>query len=112
MRAGKNLRYYERVLDKSGQRELINPRLCGHICCCSGCVKVKRRSDSSVAINVMMIWRIDFPFVLDLPQVDAIEYYCGKEKFLLEEVRQEAEIVPQHPLGIAFVTLQNEAMAK
>uniref|UniRef100_A0A8C7YLA0 Transmembrane protein 63A n=1 Tax=Oryzias sinensis TaxID=183150 RepID=A0A8C7YLA0_9TELE len=83
LRAGKNLRYYERVLDKTGQRELINPRLCGHICCCSGCVKV-----------------------------DAIEYYCGKEKFLLEEVRQEAEIVPQQPLGIAFVTLKNEAMAK
>uniref|UniRef100_A0A8C7YNN9 Transmembrane protein 63A n=1 Tax=Oryzias sinensis TaxID=183150 RepID=A0A8C7YNN9_9TELE len=73
LRAGKNLRYYERVLDKTGQRELINPRLCGHICCCSGC-------------------------------------FC-REKFLLEEVRQEAEIVPQQPLGIAFVTLKNEAMA-
>uniref|UniRef100_A0A8C3FZM9 Transmembrane protein 63A n=1 Tax=Cyclopterus lumpus TaxID=8103 RepID=A0A8C3FZM9_CYCLU len=78
MRAGKNLCYYERVLEKTGNRELFNPRLCGEICCC----------------------------------VDAIEYYSTKEKDLLEEVRKEAELVPQHPLGMAFVTLQNEAMAK
>lgn len=45
-------------------------------------------------------------------QVDAIEYYSTKEKDLLEEVREQVEQVPQHPLGIAFVTLQTEAMAK
>lgn len=45
-------------------------------------------------------------------QVDAIEYYRTKEKDLLEEVREQVEKVPQHPLGIAFVTLQTEAMAK
>lgn len=44
-------------------------------------------------------------------QVDAIEYYSSKEKELLEEVRNQAELVPQNPLGIAFVTLQTEAMA-
>uniref|UniRef100_A0A673W5W4 Transmembrane protein 63A n=1 Tax=Salmo trutta TaxID=8032 RepID=A0A673W5W4_SALTR len=33
-RAEKNLRYYERVLQRGGQREVINPRLCGHLCCC------------------------------------------------------------------------------
>ena len=47
-----------------------------------------------------------------LLQVDAIEYYCTKEKELLEEVRKQVELVPQRPLGIAFVTLQTEAMAK
>ncbi len=45
-------------------------------------------------------------------QVDAIEYYSTKEKELLEDVRKQVELVPQRPLGIAFVTLQTEAMAK
>lgn len=45
-------------------------------------------------------------------QVDAIEYYRTKEKELLEEVREQVETVPQHPLGMAFITLQTEAMAK
>uniref|UniRef100_A0A8C4GMF4 Transmembrane protein 63A n=1 Tax=Dicentrarchus labrax TaxID=13489 RepID=A0A8C4GMF4_DICLA len=83
VRAGKNLRYYERVLDNTGIRELINPRLCGHLCCCTSSGKV-----------------------------DAIEYYSTKEKDLLEEVRKQSEVVPERPLGIAFVTLQTEAMAK
>ncbi|XP_054900606.1 CSC1-like protein 1 [Poeciliopsis prolifica] len=83
VRAGKNLRYYERILDKTGVRELITPRVCGHFCCCASCERV-----------------------------DAIEYYRHKEKLLLEEMRQHAEEVPRQPLGVAFVTLQNEAMAK
>ncbi|XP_019738311.1 CSC1-like protein 1 [Hippocampus comes] len=83
VRAGKNLRYYERVLEKTGQRETIYPRLCGYLCCCAKCDKV-----------------------------DAIHYYSTKEKDLLEEVRQQVEEVPQRPLGLAFVTLQTEAMAK
>ncbi|KAM6915018.1 CSC1-like protein 1 [Xenentodon cancila] len=83
VRAGKNLRYYERVLEKTGKRGLINPRFCGHLCCCS-----------------------------NSERVDAIEYYIAKERNLLEEVRRQAEIVPEHPLGIAFVTLQTEGMAK
>ncbi|XP_071335090.1 CSC1-like protein 1 isoform X2 [Trachinotus anak] len=82
IQAGKNLRYYERVLEKTGKRELINPRLCGHLCCCTN------------------------------SEVDAIEYYTTKEKDLLGEVRKQVELVPQRPLGIAFVTLQTEAMAK
>lgn len=83
IRAGKNLRFYERVLETTGKRELINPRLCGHLCCCS-----------------------------QSEQVDAIEFYSTKEKDLLEEVRKQVELVPQRPLGMAFVTLQTEAMAK
>ncbi|XP_022623917.1 CSC1-like protein 1 isoform X1 [Seriola dumerili] len=83
MRAGKNLRYYERVLEKTGERDLINPRLCGHLCCCANSEKV-----------------------------DAIQYYTTKEKDLLGEVRKQVELVPQRPLGIAYVTLQTEAMAK
>ncbi|KAM7395564.1 hypothetical protein PAMA_007029 [Pampus argenteus] len=83
IRAGKNMRYYERVLEKTGQREMINLQLCGHLCCCANCEKV-----------------------------DAIEYYRAKEKELLEEVREQVELVPQRPLGIAFITLQTEAMAQ
>ncbi|KAM7368040.1 hypothetical protein PAMP_014293 [Pampus punctatissimus] len=83
IRAGKNMRYYERVLEKTGEREMINLQLCGHLCCCSNCEKV-----------------------------DAIEYYRAKEKELLEEVREQVELVPQRPLGIAFITLQTEAMAQ
>ncbi|XP_020494557.2 CSC1-like protein 1 [Labrus bergylta] len=83
IRAGKNLRFYERFLETTGNRELINPRLCGQLCCCSPSGKV-----------------------------DAIEYYSTKEKDLLEEVRMQVELVPERPLGIAFVTLQTEAMAK
>ncbi|XP_028996311.1 CSC1-like protein 1 isoform X2 [Betta splendens] len=82
-RVGKNLHYYECVLDKTGNREMIDPRSCGHQCCCTKSEKV-----------------------------DAIEYYSAKEKDLLDEVREQAELAPQQHLGIAFVTLQNEAMAK
>uniref|UniRef100_A0A673VW00 Transmembrane protein 63A n=1 Tax=Salmo trutta TaxID=8032 RepID=A0A673VW00_SALTR len=86
-RAEKNLRYYERVLQRGGQREVINPRLCGHLCticvCCLEC-------------NIMLY---------------AIEYFRGHAAGLLEEVRTQRELVPQHPLGMAFVTLQSEAMA-
>lgn len=45
-------------------------------------------------------------------QVDAIAYYSKKEKDLLEKVSKQAELMPERPLGIAFVTLQTEAMAK
>ncbi|XP_029281648.1 CSC1-like protein 1 [Cottoperca gobio] len=82
LRAGKNLRYYERAQEATGKLELINPRLCGHLCCCAS------------------------------EKVDAIEFYSTKEKDLLEEVRKQAELVPERPLGMAFVTLQTEAMAK
>lgn len=45
-------------------------------------------------------------------QVDAIEYYSNKEKELQMDVKKQLEMLPQHPLGMAFVTLQTEAMAK
>lgn len=82
-RAGKNLRYYEQVFENTGNRETISPKVCGHLCCCASCERV-----------------------------DAIEFYSAKETLLLEEFRKQAEEVPEHPLGMAFVTLQTEAMAK
>uniref|UniRef100_A0A8C6TVL8 Transmembrane protein 63A n=1 Tax=Neogobius melanostomus TaxID=47308 RepID=A0A8C6TVL8_9GOBI len=83
MRAGKNLRYYEKMLASTGTRQMISPKVCGHFCCCASCEKV-----------------------------DAIEFYSCKEKRLLEDFGKQAEEVPNHPLGIAFVTLQTEGMAK
>lgn len=83
MRAGKNLRYYENLLESTGKREMISPKVCGHLCCCASCEKV-----------------------------DAIEFYSNKEKLLLEDFRKQAEEVPDHPLGISFVTLQTAGMAK
>ncbi|KAM3860996.1 CSC1-like protein 1 [Diretmus argenteus] len=85
LRAGKNLRYYERVLERTRTRERINPRLCGQLCCCPTC---------------------------HCDEVDAIDYYRNQEANLLEEVRRQIELGPQRPLGMAFVTLQSEAMAK
>ncbi|XP_068609624.1 CSC1-like protein 1 [Brachionichthys hirsutus] len=83
LRAGKNLCYYERVTQTKGSCEQVDPRFCGQLCCCD-----------------------------DSRRVDAIEFYSAREKDLLEEVRKQVELVPQSPLGIAFVTLQTEAMAK
>uniref|UniRef100_A0AAZ3RVH0 Transmembrane protein 63A n=1 Tax=Oncorhynchus tshawytscha TaxID=74940 RepID=A0AAZ3RVH0_ONCTS len=79
-RAEKNLHYYERVLQRGGEREVINPRLCGHLCCCR---------------------------TRNCQEVDAIEYFRGQAAGLLEEVRTQKELVPQHPLGMVFVTLQD-----
>ncbi|CAG09064.1 unnamed protein product [Tetraodon nigroviridis] len=83
IRAEKNLQYYERILNSTGTRKMIDPRVCSHLCCCTRTEKV-----------------------------DAIEYYSDKEKKLQEDVKKQVEMVPNHPLGMAFVTLQTEAMAK
>ncbi|CAL8313659.1 unnamed protein product [Lota lota] len=85
MRARKNLRYYEKDLERTGKRRAINPRRCNFLCCCACC---------------------------NCEEVDAIEYYSNQEAALLEEVSKQRELVPQRPLGMAFVTLQSEAMAK
>ncbi|XP_059897087.1 CSC1-like protein 1 isoform X1 [Gadus macrocephalus] len=85
MRAHKNLRYYEKDLQRTGKRGAVNLRRCNILCCCACC---------------------------NCEKVDAIEYYSNQEAALLEEVSKQRELVPQRPLGMAFVTLQSEAMAK
>lgn len=62
--------------------------------------------------KLLAVFIAEASFVCVCCQVDAIEYYSAKERDLLEELRKEAELAPQHRLGIAFVTLQTEAMAK
>ena len=44
-------------------------------------------------------------------QVDAIDFYSQQQESLQEQVQTQRELVPQRPLGMAFVTLQSEAMA-
>ncbi|XP_046878066.1 LOW QUALITY PROTEIN: CSC1-like protein 1 [Hypomesus transpacificus] len=83
-RAEKNLRYYERELERRGRREVINPRLCGLLCCCT---------------------------TRHCEEVDAIDFYSQQQESLQEQVQTQRELVPQRPLGMAFVTLQSEAMA-
>uniref|UniRef100_A0A8C5AIR0 Transmembrane protein 63A n=1 Tax=Gadus morhua TaxID=8049 RepID=A0A8C5AIR0_GADMO len=83
--AHKNLRYYEKDLQRTGKRGAVNLRRCNILCCCACC---------------------------NCEKVDAIEYYSNQEAALLEEVSKQRELVPQRPLGMAFVTLQSEAMAK
>ncbi|CAL8313656.1 unnamed protein product [Boreogadus saida] len=85
MRAHKNLHYYEKALQGTGKRGAVNLRRCNILCCCACC---------------------------NCEKVDAIEYYSNQEAALLEEVSKQRELVPQRPLGMAFVTLQSEAMAK
>ncbi|XP_036405585.1 CSC1-like protein 1 [Megalops cyprinoides] len=83
-RAEKNLLYYRKVFDRHGKREVINPRPCGHLCCCD---------------------------VQGCERVDAIDYYSAQEVALQEEVKKQMAEVPQRRLGMAFVTLHSEAMA-
>lgn len=43
-------------------------------------------------------------------QEEAVNYYTNLEGKLKEEYRKEREKVNSKPLGMAFVTFQNEAM--
>uniref|UniRef100_A0A8C1KB34 Transmembrane protein 63A n=1 Tax=Cyprinus carpio TaxID=7962 RepID=A0A8C1KB34_CYPCA len=84
--AKKNLRHYNKILEYQGRREVINPRPCSHLCCCCSHCK-------------------------GCEGVDAIEYYRSQEAALREEENKQKENKELHPLGMAFVTLQNECMA-
>ncbi|KAB5542088.1 hypothetical protein PHYPO_G00087430 [Pangasianodon hypophthalmus] len=84
-RAEKNLLYYRKVLDSQGQKEVINPRPCGHLCICCTCQGCKG--------------------------IDAIEYYSSQVAQFEEELAKHKDSHRQRPLGMAFVTLQTESMA-
>ncbi|XP_039994887.1 CSC1-like protein 2 isoform X2 [Xiphias gladius] len=62
---------------------MINPKPCGHLCCCiiKGC-----------------------------EQEEAVSYYTKLEGQLKEDYRKEKEKVNRKPLGMAFVTFQNESI--
>uniref|UniRef100_A0A667WI88 Transmembrane protein 63B n=1 Tax=Myripristis murdjan TaxID=586833 RepID=A0A667WI88_9TELE len=62
---------------------MINPKPCGHLCCCA---------------------------ITGCEEEEAVSFYTKREAKLKEEYRKEKEKVNTKPLGMAFVTFQNEAM--
>lgn len=48
--------------------------------------------------------------MVDVLQEEAVSFYTKREAKLKEEYRKEKEKVHTKPLGMAFVTFQNEAM--
>ncbi|XP_069743922.1 CSC1-like protein 2 isoform X2 [Narcine bancroftii] len=84
IKAGRSREYYSALLQDSGRSVSINPKPCGHFCCCSfsGC-----------------------------EQVDAVEYYTRLENELHDKFIQERDVAGRKSLGLAFVTFQDETMA-
>ncbi|XP_072533582.1 CSC1-like protein 2 isoform X1 [Salminus brasiliensis] len=76
-------KFYTDLMAKEQVPTMINPKPCGHLCCCviKGC-----------------------------EQEEAVSYYTNLEAKLREEYKKEREKVNTKPLDMAFVTFQNEAM--
>uniref|UniRef100_A0A672RYW5 CSC1-like protein 2 n=1 Tax=Sinocyclocheilus grahami TaxID=75366 RepID=A0A672RYW5_SINGR len=62
-RAEKNLQHYNKILQRQGRREVINPRPCSHLCCCCCCCKGCEEVSTTTVSN-------DF---------NALECGCGRE---------------------------------
>ncbi|XP_070296123.1 LOW QUALITY PROTEIN: CSC1-like protein 2, partial [Salvelinus sp. IW2-2015] len=79
----RSMKFFKDLQSKEHIPSMINPKPCGHLCCCiiKGC-----------------------------EQEEAVSYYTKLESKLKEEYRKEREKVNSKPLGMAFVTFQNEAM--
>ncbi|XP_068795596.1 CSC1-like protein 2 isoform X1 [Struthio camelus] len=75
--------YFTNLQSKENTPSMINPKPCGHLCCCviRGC-----------------------------EEVEAIEYYTKLEEKLKEDYKREKEKVNEKPLGMAFVTFHNETI--
>uniref|UniRef100_A0A8C2BZ81 Transmembrane protein 63A n=1 Tax=Cyprinus carpio TaxID=7962 RepID=A0A8C2BZ81_CYPCA len=74
-RAEKNLQHYNKILQRQGRHEFINPRPCSHLCCCCCCCKGCEEVSTAT---------------------------------IKDKLKKSEEV---HPLGMAFVSLQNEYMA-
>ncbi|XP_065445315.1 CSC1-like protein 2 isoform X3 [Chrysemys picta bellii] len=75
--------YFTNLKTKENASSMINPKPCGHLCCCiiKGC-----------------------------EEVEAIEYYTKLEEKLKDDYKREKEKVNEKPLGMAFVTFHNETI--
>uniref|UniRef100_A0A7M4F0W4 Transmembrane protein 63B n=1 Tax=Crocodylus porosus TaxID=8502 RepID=A0A7M4F0W4_CROPO len=73
--------YFTNLQSKENTPAMINPKPCGHLCCCviKGCE-------------------------------EAIEYYTKLEEKLKDDYKREKEKVNEKPLGMAFVTFHNETI--
>ncbi|XP_078714704.1 mechanosensitive cation channel TMEM63B-like isoform X1 [Lampetra fluviatilis] len=77
-KVAKALKYY----DVRPEGETIDPRPCGHLCCCKCCGNHQ--------------------------EVDAVEHYKGLKNSLSAECEKERSKVRSQPLGMAFVTFQDD----
>uniref|UniRef100_A0A673C0J1 Transmembrane protein 63B n=1 Tax=Sphaeramia orbicularis TaxID=375764 RepID=A0A673C0J1_9TELE len=76
-------KFFTDLMAKEHVPTMINPKPCGHLCCCA---------------------------ITGCEEEEAVSYYTKREAKLKEEYRKEKEKVHTKPLGMAFVTFQNEAM--
>uniref|UniRef100_A0A8D3C317 Transmembrane protein 63B n=1 Tax=Scophthalmus maximus TaxID=52904 RepID=A0A8D3C317_SCOMX len=76
-------KFFTDLMAKEHVPTMINPKPCGHLCCCA---------------------------ITGCEEEEAVSYYTKTEAKLKEEYRKEKEKVHTKPLGMAFVTFQNEAM--
>ncbi|KAF6116639.1 transmembrane protein 63B [Phyllostomus discolor] len=82
-KAERGKQYFTNLQSKENVPTMINPKPCGHLCCC---------------------------VVRGCEQVEAIEYYTKLEQKLKEDYKREKEKVNEKPLGMAFVTFHNETI--
>ncbi|KAG1950147.1 calcium permeable stress-gated cation channel [Pimephales promelas] len=76
-------KFFTDLMAKEHVPTMINPKPCGHLCCCA---------------------------ITGCEEEEAVSYYTKLEAKLKEEYRKEKEKVNTKPLGMAFVTFQNETM--
>uniref|UniRef100_A0A8C4ELR2 Transmembrane protein 63B n=1 Tax=Dicentrarchus labrax TaxID=13489 RepID=A0A8C4ELR2_DICLA len=76
-------KFFTDLMAKEHVPTMINPKPCGHLCCCA---------------------------ITGCEEEEAVSYYTKTESKLKEEYRKEKEKVHTKPLGMAFVTFQNESM--
>ncbi|KAL2086648.1 hypothetical protein ACEWY4_017707 [Coilia grayii] len=82
-KAERSKKFFTDLMAKEHVPTMINPKPCGHLCCCA---------------------------IAGCEEEEAVNYYTKLEAKLKEEYRKEKEKVNTKPLGMAFVTFQNEAM--
>ncbi|XP_068184019.1 CSC1-like protein 2 isoform X2 [Antennarius striatus] len=82
-KAERSKKFFIDLQSKEHISTMINTKPCGHLCCCiiKGC-----------------------------EEEEAVRYYTKLESQLKEDYRKEREKVNKKPLGMAFVTFQNESM--
>uniref|UniRef100_A0A8C9W4Q8 Transmembrane protein 63B n=1 Tax=Scleropages formosus TaxID=113540 RepID=A0A8C9W4Q8_SCLFO len=82
-KAERSKKFFTDLMAREHMHTMINPKPCGHLCCCDirGCERE-----------------------------EAVTYYTKLEAKLKEECRKAKAEVNTKPLGMAFVTFQNEMM--
>uniref|UniRef100_A0A673HBD6 Transmembrane protein 63B n=1 Tax=Sinocyclocheilus rhinocerous TaxID=307959 RepID=A0A673HBD6_9TELE len=74
------------------------------------CYNVAKLMALNGGLRLLMFADAVVPYICVVLQEEAVSYYTKLEAKLKEEYRKEKEKVNTKPLGMAFVTFQNEAM--